>query len=147
MIGLVLDDARRIVSGPQFNPLPVPVERAHLDLAGARHPAPDIRECSGTPPSPPRISEPTGDDLRIDERHRLGVAFLAPAAIERGHEQPDALVHLRRRQADAVILDHRLHHVVDELLDGRACGCRRVERPAPWRGARDGPCARPSEST
>ena len=30
-----------------------------------------------------------------------------------------ALVDLRRRQPDAVVLDHRLDHVVDELLDDR----------------------------
>ena len=45
---------------------------------------------------------------------------------EAGDEQPHALVHLRRRQPDALILAHRLEHVVDELLDAR----RARSRPA-----------------
>ena len=39
---------------------------------------------------------------------------------EAGDEQAHALVHLRRGQADAVILAHRLDHVVDQLLDRAA---------------------------
>ena len=54
-------------------------------------------------------------DDRVDDDAGLGVV----AAVEHGHEHAQALVHLRRRQADAVVLVHRLDHVVDELLEAR----------------------------
>ena len=57
------------------------------------------------------------DDLGIDEGH--GIAFAAAVGIEHRHEDPQALVHLRRRQPDARILVHRVDHAVDELLDRR----------------------------
>ena len=66
------------------------------------------------------------DDLRVDDRHR--VAVRSRIVIEQRDEQPHPLVDLRRRQSDAVILMHRLDHVVDQLLDQRAAEGRLVER-------------------
>ena len=54
---------------------------------------------------------------------------LVLAVIERGDEHPDALVHLRRREADAVVLGHGVDHVVDQLLDDRAPDLGLLERP------------------
>ena len=48
--------------------------------------------------------------------------------IEARHEQPQAFVDLGRRQADAVILDHRLDHVVDQLLDDGIADFAAIER-------------------
>src|SRR5262249_34840089 len=39
------------------------------------------------------------------------------------------LVDLRRRQSDAVVLDHRLEHVVDEPLDRSALDLSAIDRP------------------
>ena len=49
----------------------------------------------------------------------LVVLVVVGAGREAGHEQPDALVDLRRRETDALILVHRLEHVVDQLLNPR----------------------------
>jgi hypothetical protein len=38
-------------------------------------------------------------------------------------------VHLRRRQADAVVLDHRVDHVVDQFLHDRTGDLRAIDRP------------------
>ena len=43
------------------------------------------------------------------------------------------LVHLRRRQPDAVILVHRLDHVVDEFLHERIAKFGFLERPGALR--------------
>ena len=51
------------------------------------------------------------------------------ARREAGDEQADALVHLRRGEADALILGHRLEHVVDQLLDARRLDLADVDRP------------------
>ena len=60
-------------------------------------------------------------DHRIDEHHRLGRPATAAPLLRRdgGHEDAEPLVHLRRRQADAVVLVHGVDHVVDQLLHRR----------------------------
>ena len=73
----------------------------------------------------------------------FGVGLL----VEQRDEQAQALVHLRRRQPDAVILVHRLDHVVDELLHQRIAKSSTCRAAARARGARDAPCARLSEWT
>ena len=62
-------------------------------------------------------------------------------------KMPQALVHLRRRQPDALVLLHRLEHVVDELLDLRTCGSPTDAAHGLSRAAPDAPCARSSKST
>ena len=88
------------------------------DLPRARHAAADVGNAQAAFPVLDDVAADDGD-LRVDDRDRLGIRVLVVivAGVERGDEQPQALVHLRRRQADAVILDHRLDHVVDQLLD------------------------------
>ena len=80
------------------------------------------------------MSGPADGDLRIDHRHQrhplLVVVVVVGARREAGHEQADALVHLRRGEADALILGHRLEHVVDQLLDARRLDLADVDRPA-----------------
>ena len=51
--------------------------------------------------------------------------------LHAGDEDAHALVHLRGGEADAVILLHRVDHVVDELLDGRGLEVRPLERTRP----------------
>ena len=41
-----------------------------------------------------------------------------PVAFDHGNSQ--RFMNLVSRETDAVVLDHRLHHVVDQILDGRA---------------------------
>ena len=64
------------------------------------------------------------DDFGVDDGDRLPV-FLIVSGVERGDEEADAFVHLRRGEADAVILGHRLDHVVDEPLN------RCAQQPGP----------------
>ena len=93
-------------------------------------------------------------DLRVDQRHQrhppivvvLIVLVVVGRGREAGDEQAQALVDLRRGQPDALVLPHRLEHVVDELLDARASGSRPGRLPGRARAGPDGPCARPSES-
>ena len=46
-----------------------------------------------------------------------------------GDEEADGLVHLRRREPDPFVLDHRVDHVVDELLEGRRPDGGRIDLP------------------
>ena len=64
------------------------------------------------------ISGPAGVISGIDDRHRLVIGCQRLVVLRRdgGDEEAKALVHLRRRQPDAVVLVHRLDHVVDQLL-------------------------------
>ena len=55
-------------------------------------------------------------DFGVDEGERRRMRFALVAIVERGDEEADPLVHLRRGEADAVVLGHRVHHVVDQLL-------------------------------
>ena len=61
-------------------------------------------------------------DLGVDERDRLrsGSRVSSSSTIERGDENAEPFVDLRRGQPDAVVLDHRVDHVVDQLLNRRA---------------------------
>ena len=96
---------------------------AHLDLARARHPAADVGNAQAAFPVLDDLVADDGD-LGVDERdqrHPVLVLGSSSSSVGRepGDEQPQAFVHLRRRQPDAVVLAHRLDHVVDELLDAR----------------------------
>ena len=72
-------------------------------------------------------SSPIGVISGIDQRHQrhaalpavVVVIFIVVVGSEAGDEQPQALVHLRRRQPDPLVLAHRLEHVVDQLLTPR----------------------------
>ena len=115
--------------------LPLPIEGAQHDVARARHLAADVRDAEAAFPVLDRV-RPGDRDLRIDHRHQrhalLVVVLVAVGARrEAGHEQADALVHLRRGQADALVLGHRLEHVVDQLLDARRLDLADVDRPRP----------------
>ena len=147
MIGLVLDDARRKIVRAQLDALAVPVERAHLDLARPRHAAADVGDAQAAFPVLDDVGADDGD-LGVDDRERRRFRLVVLVAIvERGDEQPEPLVHLRRGQTDAVILDHRVDHVVDQLLHDRAADLGLLERPRLRAQHRDGPSARLSGST
>ncbi len=121
-------------------------QRAHRDLARPRHAAADVGNAQAAFP----VLDDLGADrrdLRVDDRDRRRRRLAVVVVVEARDEQPQALVHLRRRQADAVILDHRLDHVVDQLLDDGLADLGRARWRAPSGAARDGPCARLSEST
>ncbi len=49
-------------------------------------------------------------------------------ALDTGDEEADRLVHLRRREPDPLVFDHRLDHVVDQLLEAGGPDFRRIER-------------------
>ncbi len=110
--------------GVQLDFLPRAVERPDGDLPVARHAPPDLRDAETAFPVF-RCLLPDRRDLGVDQgeqRHvPLFVILLLFVAVgrrrESGNEEADALVHLRRRQADALVFLHRLEHVVDELLD------------------------------
>ena len=68
------------------------------------------------------FSIPDRDDLGIHERHGhdAGLLFVVGRIILHSRdEDAHALVHLRGGETDAVVLAHRLDHVVDEFLDVR----------------------------
>ena len=85
-----------------------------------RHLAADVGDAQAAFPVLDELAA-DGGDLGVDDRdrHDLGLAGPRVLCLEARDEDPHALVHLRRRQPDAVVLVHRLDHVVDELLDGR----------------------------
>jgi hypothetical protein len=68
-------------------------------------------------------------DLRVDDGHRhdLGFAGAPIRLLDAGDEDPHAFVHLRTGQPDAVILAHRLDHVVDQFLHRRRRDVFRIE--------------------
>ena len=68
-------------------------------------------------------------DLRVDDHVRLGLLLAVFSRIERRDKHAQPFVHLRRRQADAVILGHRVEHVVDELLHRRGLDIAPFDRP------------------
>ena len=78
------------------------------------------------PSHPSTVSVLRARDLGIDERD--GIAFSSPLGVEDRDEHAPRFVHLRRRQADARILVHRLDHVIDELLELRRADLVLVDR-------------------
>ena len=69
-------------------------------------------------------------DLRVDDGDDLTVVLAIVARLERRDEDPDPFVHLRRGKADAVVLGHRVDHVVDQLLDDAAPYLGLLQRPS-----------------
>jgi len=63
-------------------------------------------------------------DHRIDERHHLEIVAFA---VDAGDEEAHALVDLRRGEADAFVLGHRLDHVVDQFLEDRGTDLGRIQ--------------------
>src|SRR4029078_5200254 len=57
------------------------------------------------------------------------VLFRVLARREASNENPEALVNLRRRETNPLILLHRCQHVIDELLDLWRSDLRRMQRP------------------
>ena len=108
--------------------LPRAIVGAHLDLARARHAAADVGNAQAAFPVLDHVAVPTGviSGLMsaISGTRALVVFVLVLVVVRRrreaGDEEAQALVHLRRGQADAVVLAHRLDHVVDQLLDRAA---------------------------
>jgi 8-oxo-dGTP diphosphatase len=121
MILLVLEDSRGKIVGAQLDPIALAVQRTNPDLPRARHLAANVGNAQTTFPVLHDIAA-DDDNLGIDdgERFRIAVLVSLSGGIERSDEQPQAFVHLRRRQTDAVILDHRVDHVVDQPLDHHA---------------------------
>ncbi len=129
MIGLVLNHARGEAAGAQFNRLPLSIVGADDDAAGARHTTANLGNAQAPFPVFDRVDS-VGADLGVDQHHlrnRLGLLIVLRRRKAR-HEQPHALVHLRRREPDALILVHRLEHVVDELLDGSGADFGGIQR-------------------
>ena len=103
----------------QLQPGAPPIEAAHHDLPRPRDPAPDV----GDAETPLPILDDVGsdrNDLGVDDRDRIRLFLfvVAVAGVEPGDEQTQPFMDLRRCQADAVIFDHRLDHVVDQPLHG-----------------------------
>ena len=136
MIVLVLDDAGLEILEAELEALALPIVRAHLS-SRRRGTRPRMSGMLRQPSQSSTISSPTGDDFRIDDGERLrrlaSSRGLGLGGIERDDEQAHAFVHLRRRQTDAVVLGHRVHHVVDEPLNRRALDAAPLDglRPCP----------------
>ena len=74
------------------------------------------------PSQPTSISSPTGTiSGLISAMNGMSTSSVIGVddvgAADAGDEQPEALVHLRRGQADSGILVHGLEHVIDQLLN------------------------------
>ena len=122
----MLDNARREAAHSQLDALAVAIKPPHFDLAMPWHLATDVGDAEATFPVVDHLVADRGD-LGVDEGDRWG-RLVTTLHVERGHEEADVLVYLRRSQAHAVILIHSLHHVVDELLDSWRANRRLVER-------------------
>jgi hypothetical protein len=127
VIGLVLDDARRKLARAQLDAIAMPIVGLDADFARARHAAADVGNAQA---SLPVVNHVAADDrdFGVDQDDRLPLIAVL-GGIEGGDEDAYALVHLRRREADAVVLGHRVDHVVDQLLSRGALDFRLVERP------------------
>ena len=101
---------------------------SHADAAIAWNLAADIGDAEAAFPVLHQIA-PDRRELRVDDGHRhdLGFAGAPIRLLDTGDEDPHAFVHLRARQPDAVILAHRLDHVVDQLLEGGRTHGRRID--------------------
>jgi 8-oxo-dGTP diphosphatase len=126
MVRLVLDDTRREIGGAQLEALATAIQCAHQNFPVARHAASDVRNAQASFPAIHDV-RPNEADLGVDQddRRRPRLLFVL---VEVRHEQPQPLVHLRRRQPDAAILDHRHDHVVNELLNRRGFDLAGIER-------------------
>ena len=129
MIGFVLDDPRRVIVGASARCARRRGRSARTLISRARGTRPRMSGMLRQPSqSSSTMSVPTGDDFRVDDRDRRRRPSRRPRrASSAGDEQPQPFVDLRRRQADAVILDHRLDHVVDQLLDDRVADVGALE--------------------
>src|SRR5687767_6076812 len=107
MIGLVLDYTRWKILQLELEALAVPIERRHRNVLRARHAAADVGNAQAALPALNRLVALDGD-LGIDEHDRVTLAVAV--SIEHRDEYPEAFVHLRRRQADARVLEHRVNH-------------------------------------
>src|SRR5262249_35162806 len=125
VIGLVLDDTRREIVRAQFHPVPFAIHRPDANLPRARHTTADVGDAQASLPVLDDVAANDGD-FGIDDDDRCDLLTLI-GRIKRGHENADALVHLWRGEAHAVILDHGLDHVVDEPLNGDALDFALVE--------------------
>ena len=109
-----------------------------------RHAAADVGNAEAALPALDRLIA-DDQDLGVDEDGR--VAFALAVGVEHGDEHAKALMHLRRGQADAGVLEHGVDHVVDELLQRRALQLGFVDGRAPWPAGRGGPSGPLSGST
>ena len=104
------------------------IERADFDLARPRHAAPHVGDAETSFPVFDDVAADDGD-FGIDDHVRLGLLLDVVSGIERRDENAQPFVHLRGGQADAVILGHRVDHVVDELLHGGGLDVASFEGP------------------
>src|SRR5258705_7729588 len=126
VIRLVLRDARGESLERQLDGAAVAIERADHDLRVAgNHPA-DIRDAQAAFPSLFN-RRAVGKDLGVDDDGRL--ALRVGVLVQQCDEQAQPFVHLRRGEADAVLLVHRVDHVVDQFLERCALDVGFVERP------------------
>src|SRR5579862_3456660 len=113
MIGFMLDDpGLKIVDG-QFETLAATIESSHLDLTGSRHTTTDVRNAQAPFPVFHDLVSEDGN-LRVDYRQWLGFRVSVAVGLERRHEETQPFVDLRSGQANAVVFEHRVDHVVDE---------------------------------
>src|SRR5947208_11688883 len=126
VIGLVLGHARGEILQRQLDAAPGPVERLERDVAVARHHAADVGDAETALPSlfGRRAAR---NDLGIDDDRRF--ALLVDVLLEHPDEDAQPLVHLRTGETNAVVLVHRVEHVVDEFLNDGALDVGLVERP------------------
>src|SRR6185312_89822 len=132
MIRLVLGDPRRKIPERHVDPAPLAVQAAQPDFLRARHAAADVGNAQAAfPVFDDLVAD--GRDFGIDDRDGLRVgdvlAGLGLHRLEDADEDAEALVDLRRGEADAVILGHRVQHVVDEVLEYRMLDVGRGQRP------------------
>ena len=116
VVSFMLDDARREILHSKLDGFAVAIQRRYRDLGKAGHHTSDVRDAQATLP-PLFLGRAGREDFRIDDDGRL--AFRTGVILEQCDEQSQTFVHLRRCQADPVILVHRVDHVVDQLLHQR----------------------------
>ena len=113
----MLRDARRKVLQRQLDRAPAAIERLERDVGVARHHAADVGDAEA--PFPSLFGRrAVRNDFGIDDHGRF--ALCIRVFIQQRDKDAQPLVHLRTGETDAVVLVHRVEHVVDQFLNGRA---------------------------
>src|SRR5262245_20516244 len=120
MVGLVLAHAREEILGDYVDRLALAIEALQTHRGEAGHHPPHVGDRKAPFPALLHLVGQRRDD-RIDEDHQRHRRRVRVAGIAEDLDDRDLLecMHLGGREPGAVVLAHRLDHVVDQPLNGR----------------------------